>query len=71
MFQHNTEGGGVGLRAKLWKCWKLMRTRVAGSQWKVLVYGFAISWSKCNYYQQRFGADVSGDVVVSELRVLF
>ena len=44
-FQHNTEGGPIELSATLQKRLKLMRTRLAGTQWKVMVYGFAIPWS--------------------------
>ena len=55
MFQHNTEGGRAELLAKLQKRWKLMRTRLAGTQWKVLVYGCAIPWSMYKKLPERFG----------------
>ena len=55
MFQHNTEGGRTELLAKLQKRWKLMRTRLAGTQWKVLVYGCAIPWSMYKKLPERFG----------------
>ena len=71
IFQHNTEGGPLGLRAKLQEWWKLMRTRLSGTQWKVLVYGSAISWGEYNYYQERVGAGVCDHVLDVELRVLF
>ena len=71
IFQHNTEGGPFGLRAKLQEWWKLMRTRLSGTQWKVLVYGIAISWGEYNYYQERVGAGVCDHVLDVELRVLF
>ena len=71
IFQYNTEGGPLGLRAKLQEWWKSMRTRLSGMQWKVLVYGIAISWGEYNYYQERVGADVCDYVLDVELRVLF
>ena len=71
IFQYNTEGGPLGLRAKLQEWWKSMRTRLSGMQWKVLVYGIAISWGEYNYYQERVGADVCDHVLDVELRVLF
>ena len=44
MFQHNTEGGQTNLLATLEKRSGLLQTRLAGTQWKVLVFGFAIPW---------------------------
>ena len=38
MFQHNTEGGRTNLLATLGKRSRLLQTRLAGTQWKVLVY---------------------------------
>ena len=60
-----------GLPAIFQEWWKLMRTRLSGTQWKVLVYGIAISWGEYNYYQERVGADVCDHVLDVELRVLF
>ena len=71
IFQYNTEGGPLGLRAKLQEWWKSMRTRLSGMQWKGLVYGIVISWGEYNYYQERVGADVCDYVLDVELRVLF
>ena len=39
MFQHNTEGGRTNLLATLGKRSRLLQTRLAGTQWKVLVFG--------------------------------
>ena len=71
MFQHNTEGGRAELLAKLQKRWKLMRTRLAGTQWKVLVYGIAISWSMYKKLAELFGANNCDRVFDAELQVLF
>ena len=68
MFQHNKEGGPTELLAKLQKRWKLMRTRLVGTQWKVLVYGCAIPWSM---YKYKFGANNCDRVFDVELQVLF
>ena len=71
MFQHNTEGGPTELLAKLQKRWKLMRTRLAGTQWKVLVYGCAIPWSMYQKLPELFGANACDRVLDAELQVLF
>ena len=67
MFQHNTEGGASTLSATLQRRLKLTLTRLAGPQWKTLVYGFAIPWSV-----YRLLPDLSCDRIFdSELEVLF
>ena len=71
MFQHNTEGGPTELLAKLQKRWKLLRTRLAGTQWKVLVYGCAIPWGMYQKLPELFGANACDRVLDAELQVLF
>ena len=70
MFQHNTEGGRTNLLATLGKRSRLLQTRLAGTQWKVLVFGFAIPWK---YYQCGATAcdNVFDNVFDAELHVLF
>ena len=70
MFQHNTEGGQTNLLATLGKRSRLLQTRLAGTQWKVLVFGFAIPWK---YYQCGATAcdNVFDNVFDAELHVLF
>ena len=71
MFQHNTEGGAIELSATLQKRLKLMWTRLAGTQWKVLVYGFAIPWSVYKELPGLIRGDVFDCIFAPELKSLF